>query len=360
MCDSIASDKHADAEAKTWSLCWQAAVGRELFVHPLLAARIRSRLIGAHQRSGRVLVDFVLLPTEIHAVARIRADDSVGSVARAFGNVLSRWVREAQLVRSPVLAGPYRAQPIESAEALRHEVRMLAWRPVVQKACTTPTHHPHGGLRIALGLTPAKGFDARPLLGHFGDSVPAARAALRSWIAKRPSEQDWRAWELTRGLVLATGSVGPHPSMAKVVDAAAATLIAAGGSYGIDGALALLEVWVGARIHPGKPLDLQAASSALAARGRALVACLAVAHRLCSAASVARYFHRAKATLSEQMTACRSRPADRLILAVPLRRILEESASLRVAGPNCVHRCICAGPKDADAMNAPCAHDARK
>jgi len=356
MGSAIAIDEGSDIEARTWSLCWQAAVAREFFVHPSLAARIRSRLIGAHQRSGRVLVDFVLLPTEIHAVAQIRADDSVGGVARAFGNVVSRWVREAQPVRSPVLAGPYRAQLIESTEALRHEVRMLAWRPVFQKLCVTPTHHPHGALRIALGLTPSNGFDARPLLRHFGDSVPVARAALRSWIGRRPSEHDWRAWELTRGLALATGSVGPHPSMAKAVDAAAATLIAAGGSYGIDGALGLLEAWVGARIHPSAPLDLQMSSSALAARGRALVACLAVAHRVCSAASVARHFHRAKATLSEQMTACRVRPADQLILATPLRRILEESALLRAAGGSCTQHRISLGTKGARAATKPCSH----
>ena len=337
MCNVIATDRESDVEAKVWSLFWQAAVGRESFVHPLLAARIRARLIGAHQRSGRVLIDFLLLPTEIHAVAQIRSDDSVGSVARAFGNVVSRWVREVQPVRSPVLAGPFRARLIESGEALRQEVRMLAWRPVFQKLCLTPTHHPHSALRIALGLTPSKGFDARPLLQYFGESVPEARAVLRRWIARRPSEQDWRAWELTRGLALATGSVGPHLSMAKAVDAAAATLIAAGGSYGIDGALELLEVWVGARIHPSSPLDLHSGSSALAARGRALVAGLAVNHRLCSAASVARHFHRAKATLSEQMTACRSRPADQLILATPLRRILDESASLRTAGGSLTH-----------------------
>ncbi|WP_200956002.1 hypothetical protein [Pelomonas sp. Root1444] len=301
-------------------------------MQPSLAGRIRNRLIGAHQRSGRVLIDFLLMPTEIHAIAQIRSDDAVGGVARAFGNVLSRWVREAQPVRSPVLAGPFRALPIESVEALRHELRMLAWRPVLQKLCATPTHHPNGGLRVALGLTPSKGFDTRPMLSHFGQPVPAARAALRQWIAKRPSDEDWRAWELVRGLELATGGVGPQPTMAKAVEGAAAALIAAGGSYDIGGALVLLEAWVAARIHPSGPLELRAGSSALAARGRALVACLAVTHGLCSAASVARHFERAKATLSEQMAACRSRSADRIIIATPLRRILEESASLRGMG----------------------------
>ena len=48
---------------------------------------------------------------------------------------------------------------------------------------------------------------------------------------------------------------------------------------------------------------------------RALVACLALDHVLCSAASVARHFGKAKATLSEQMTEPRRRPADQAILA---------------------------------------------
>ena len=332
MCCAIATDKDPDDKATAWSLCWQAAVGREFLVHPSLAGRIRGRLIGAHQRAGRVLVDYLLLPTEIHAVARIGADDSVGSVARAFGNVVSRWVREAQPVRSPVLAGPYRALPVHSAEGLRDEVRMLAWRPVFQGLCSTSTHYSHGALRVALGLTPAKGFDARPLLCHFGESVPEARAALRRWIARRPSEQEWRAWELTRGLELATGSAGAHPTMAKAVDGAAAMLIAAGGSYDIRGALELLGTWVCAKLPSGGKLDLHSASGPEGARGRALVACLAVAHGLCSAASVARYFGRAKATLSEQMAACRARPHDRHIVETPMRRILEESAALQAVG----------------------------
>lgn len=331
MCCAIATDKDPGGASTVWALCWQAAVGREFFVQPSLVGRIRGRLIGAYQRSGRVLVDYVLLPTEIHVAGHIPMGDSAGGVARAFGNVVSRWVREVHPVRSPVLAGPYRAQSILSLEGLRNETRMLAWRPVFLGLCSTPTHYPHGALRIALGLTPAKGFDARPLLRNFGESVPEARASLRRWIARRPSEQEWRAWELTRALELATGSVGPHSTMAKAVDFAAATLIAAGGTYGIDGALRLLEIWIVAKIQPMNGLNLHEARSAVAVRGRALVACLAVAHRLCSAASVARHFRRAKATLCEQMTACRARPMDRAIVATPLHRIIEESAALQEA-----------------------------
>lgn len=328
MCCAIATDKNPGGKPTLWALCWQAAVGREFLAQPSLSSRIRGRLIGAHQRSGRVLVDYLMLPSEIHVLARIPPGDSAGGVARAFGNVLSRWVRELHPVRSPVLAGPYQAHPILSVEEQCVETRMLAWRPVFLGLCSTPSHYPHGALRIALGLTPAKGFDARPMLRNFGDSVPEARASLRRGIARRPSEQEWRAWELTRGLELATGTVGPHPTMAKSVDCAAATLIAAGGTYGIGGALKLLEIWTVAKIQPMNGLNLHEARSAVAARGRALVACLAVSHRLCSAASVARHFHRAKATLSEQMTACRARPRDQAILATPLQRIIEESAAL--------------------------------
>jgi hypothetical protein len=230
-----------------------------------------------------------------------------------------------------VFAGPYSAQPILTVDDLRDETRMLAWRPVFLELCTTPTHYAQGALRIALGLSAAQGFDARPMLLNFGHPVPDARAVLRRLIRRRPSAQEWRAWELTRGLALATGGVGPRPTMAKAVDSVAAALIAAGGTYGVDGALKLLEGWVIAKIEPMNGLDLHDASSAMAARGRALVACLAVNHRLCSASSVARYFGRAKATLSEQMAACRARPIDRLILTTPVYRILEDSAALLAA-----------------------------
>ena len=324
--------KHLDG-AMTWSLCWSAAAGRDFLAHPLLATRIRDRLMGAHRQPGRALLYFVLMPSEIHAVSRIDDGVAIGGVARSFSHVLSRWVREAQAVRGAVFTGPCRAVPVASMEALSQEIRMLAWRPVKRELCMTPTHYPLGTLRIALGLKPGDGFDARPLWLHFGETLPQARSAIRDCIRLRPSDEEWRFWELIRGLELTSERVGIGPSkmMSKAVDAAAATLIAAGGSYGIDGALRLIELWVRAKINLSSGLDLHAGSGALVVRGRALVACLAVTHGLCSAALVARYFERAKATLSEQMAACRERPADRLILSTPLRRILEEAAALQAA-----------------------------
>lgn len=319
------------ANAMTWSLSWQAAVGRNFLVHAELAARIRYRLIGAHQRPGRQLLYFVLMPTEIHAIARVDDGEAVGSIARSFSHVLSRWVREAQTVRGPVFAGPCHAEPIESTQALRREVLMQAWRPVKLRLCSTAVHYPHGALRIAQGLKPNDGFDSRPLRAVFGESLSGARSAIKSFVRRCPAEEDWRAWELTRGLALPAARVGTQPAkvLARSVESAAARLIAAGGSLGIEGALHLLETWVGAKIHPSGRLDLHRGSGMRASRGRALVACLAVNHRLCSAAAVGRHFGRARATLSEQMTACRSRRADRAILATPLRRILADWMELR-------------------------------
>jgi len=328
MSNEIAVAREA-SQTQTWSLCWQAAVGRNFFVDPLLPGLIRHRLIAAHQRQGRVLIDFVLLPTEIHAITQLRHGDSVAGVARSFGNVVSRWIRGAQPLRNPVLAGPYSSLRLEHEEEVRQEIRMLAWRPVFAGQSTRRNQYPHAALRSALGLTPSSGFDTAPLLRCFGPTVSSARAALSKYLARPPTEESWRAWELTRGLHLATGGAGGRPATARKVSGVAAVLIAAAGGYGIDGALALLELWVAAKISPSAHLDLHAGNEALVARGRALVGHLAVAHRLCSAAAVARHFGKAKATLSEQMTACRSRPADRAILRTPLQRIADEAIALR-------------------------------
>lgn len=323
----VIEDETGDSPT-TWHLCWQAAVGRVLFSDPSHYQPVRERLIGAHRREGRVLVDYLMTPTEIHVVSQVPAGDSAGRVARAIGNVVARWVRQRQPVRSPVFAGPFRAHRIASADELRDEMRMLAWRPVLLSLCVTPSHYSQSALRIVLGMNIAQGFNANPLLYLFGQPVSHARAAIRAWLAKRPSDLEAREWELARGLAMATGDVGSSASTREVRGAAAAALVAAGGPHGIAGALRLLEVWIVAKLGARGELDLQHAAGATGARGRALVACLAVDHGVCSAASVARHFDRAKSTLSEQMAACRARPADEQILRTPARRILEEALAL--------------------------------
>lgn len=202
-------------EGQTWSLCWQAAVGRDFCIAPALVDRIRGRLIAAHEREGRVLIDFVLLPNEIHSVTQLRPGDSVSAVARSFGTVVSRWVRGLQPHRGPVLAGAYCALRLESDAAVRQEIKMLAWRPVFLGVSSRRNQYRHAALRYALGLRPARGFDTVPLLQYFGERTNVARAELGRWLAKRPSNEDWRMWELTRGLQLASDNNGPPPFLAK-------------------------------------------------------------------------------------------------------------------------------------------------
>lgn len=315
----------------TWHLCWQAAVGREFFSDKSLYVRVQARLIDAHRQRGRQLLDYLLLPTEIHVVSVLPSGETPGGIARAVGNVVARWVRQSQPISSPILAAPFRAHPLLSLDELRQELRMLAWRPVLQHLCRTPIHHPHGALRVALGLrTSPVGFNARPMLHAFDTSVVEARATLKAWIARRPADTEVLAWELARGLRLASGSSSPQRSLAADVrGTSAAALVAEGGPGGIDGALDVLGRWVAMRLGVSGSLADLPASDPRGARCRALVACLAVRHRLCSAASVARHFGRAKATLSEQMAACRKRPADQRLIATPVEVILAEVAAMR-------------------------------
>jgi hypothetical protein len=315
-----------------WSVTWQAAVGREFFVAPSLYARVRDRLIAAHRRPGRVLLDFLLLPAEIHVLSQLPPGDSARGVAREVGSLVSRWVKEIQPVRSPVMAGPYCSLEIPSIDDLRSEVRMLAWRPVFLGMCATPTHYPHGTLRIALGLASIQGFEPRPLLDLFGVNTSQAREALRRWIARRPSDNDLLVWEFTRGLVLVAGAITSASGHARTVRNDAALLLVAGGTKSLAGALRLLDVWVTARLAssddtPSGPLKVRSAQV------RALVACLAVQHRLCSASEAARRFGRAKSTLSEQMSSCRRRPEFAEVLATPVPQIIAEGAALTTADP---------------------------
>lgn len=318
-----ATDRCNPGQHATWHLHWQAAVGQTFLPMPSLAERIRERLIAAHRRRRRILVDFCILPTEIHVISHIAEDDTPGKVAGAIGNVVARWVREARQVRTPVMCGPFRARLICSDEALRIENRMLAWRPVVLGLCRGPTFYPHGALRTALGMRPSSGFDVRPMLRWYGNEPVQARRTLRQWLSRRPSTLDWRAWELARGLVLAPSTGGPRPTgFREVKTAEAAALIALAGDGGIAAALDILADWVSRRIDRSGAADLYRGRDARAARGRALVARLATRHALCSSAFVARHFGKAKSTLSEQISASRRRDADTGLAATPMAEIL--------------------------------------
>jgi hypothetical protein len=313
------------APLSNWHLHWQAAFGRSFLVDPTLASRIRDRLLVAHARRGRVLVDYTILPTEIHLIAQIADDDSPGEVAGAIGNAVSRWVHEVQQVRSPVMGGPFRSFRLHADDDVRREIRMLAWRPVVLRLCRGPTFHAHNALRIALGMRRPDGFDSRPLLRLFGDKPIDARPALSKWISRRPSDQDWRSWELARGLALAPSMGGPRPTGFRAVKTqGAAALVAMAGQGGVEAALCLLTHWISTKIAANGAVDLHAGQDAQAVRGRSLVARVAAEHALCSSAFVARYFKRAKATLSEQVAASRLREADTLLVNTPMDRILEE------------------------------------
>jgi hypothetical protein len=323
------SSDSTSTPSTTWHIAWKAVEGRDLLASPALIDRIRSRLLDAHRQPERALLHYLVTPTEIHLLSSLPSGRSPGDIARAIGNIVARWVRQAQGAPGIVFAGRFRACAIESDEATRNEFRMLAWRPVVLRLCVAPTHYSNSSLRATVGLKRAMGFDTLTPLRLFGDSVPEARAALRGRIAKRPGAIELRQWELARGMVRAPGDVGTFALMTRQVQGLAAALVAASQPQGIDGALRLLERWVllklGCRDVPG----LATLSTPAGARGRALVASLAVQLDLCSAASVARHFNRAKATLSERMAACRLQPEDQSILGMPLARIVEEAIDLR-------------------------------
>lgn len=315
-----------------WHLCWQAAVGCDFLADRTLAGRLRDRLLDAHRHRGRTLLYLSLLPSEMHVVCRLSPDDEPGAVARAVGSIAARWLRRARTVRSPVFAGPFRAVRQETeADGLR-TLRMLCWRPVLQGLCRAPSHHADSSLRATLGLSVARGFDARPLLQRFGDAVIPARAEMRRWLGQRPSAAEFMQWELANGLVLAKAPDPEGGVSSRALRTSESTrLVAASRTKDIAGALQLLELWVTTRIGIAEGSLSRAEGGRRAARGRGLVACLAVAMELCPAVMVASHFRRAKATLSEQMTACRGRAEDLRLLSTPAARIVDEAIGLAAA-----------------------------
>lgn len=333
MGDETSTNKVA-VGARTWTLSWQAAPSRDFLAHESMVRKILNRLVDAHSQSGRQLLYFVLLPAEIHVIARVECRDSIASIVRSCSHILSRWVRAVNPRQGPAFAAKCRATPIESMPALRREVLMLAWRPVRLGISKKPMHYPYSALHGAELGEPGLRFDVGPLLSSYGGSADAAQACLEAALRVRPTDEAWRLWELQRGLEQPTAnqSFVSATTMPRLVDSGAAALIAAGGGYGVEAALSLLEAWVCAKIDPAGRMNAPEGARGLRVRARALVACLAVDHGLCSAVFVARHHGCTKGTISVQMARCRQRPQDRKLLNAPLDRILQDVVVLREAG----------------------------
>lgn len=319
------------AQSAIWHIVWQVTAGHDLVANPALVARIRSRLLGAHRRPERELLHYLLTPTEIHLLSRLAAGESPGKLARAVGNIVARWVHQCQGVAGLVFTGPYRAYPIESDDAAQDELRMLSWRPVSLGIARAPTHYAASSLRTTLGLRRIEGFDVRKPLRLFASAIPDARAALRTLIAKRPTAIETLQWELARGMVPVPIDAGTFSNAMRPLKGMTAALVAASRPQSIDGALLMLERWVLSRLGLREGDHLAASRSKDGARVHALVAGVAGPLGLCSASAVARHFHRAKATLSERLAACRDSPEDRVILAMPLARIVKEAIDLQAS-----------------------------
>jgi hypothetical protein len=317
------------AQSAIWHIVWQVTAGHDLVANPALVARIRSRLLGAHRGPKRELLHYLLTPTEIHLLSRLPAGESPGELARAIGNIVARWVHQAQGVAGLVFAGPYRAYAIESDDAARGELRMLAWRPVSLRLARAPTHHASSSLRATLGLRRIEGFDVRKPLRLFAGALPDARVALRTLIALRPTAVETLQWEFTRGMVPVPIDAGTFSNAMRPLKGMTAALVATSRPQSIDGALRLLERWVLSKLGLHEGDHLAASHSKDGARVHALVASLAVHLGLCSASAVARHFHRAKATLSERMAACRHSPEDAAMLSMPLARVVKEAIDLQ-------------------------------
>jgi len=314
--------------ARVWHVSWQLTFGRDLLRWPSLADRIVGRLISANDSEGRALLFYLVLPSEIHVISRMRPGDPPSSLAAGVANVIGKWVRQADGLLGPVFVAPFRSEAIGDLESLCRDFRMLAWRPVSTGLRDGPTNYAFSALRILLGLNLPGGFRTGPLFEMLGSKVPQDRALIRRVMAEPPAELDVLQWELAKDLVPARGTLGPGGMMTRHVQGPAAALVAASKDKSIDGALRILARWVEVKLGLQGGHGLSSNGGPEGARGRALVGGLALKLGLCSASSVARHFGRAKATLSEQMAASGKRAADQAILTIPMQQIAREAIAI--------------------------------
>lgn len=308
-----------------WHMCWRAADAHDFVADGALALRIRQQIVAAHDAPGRTLISFLLVPSEIHVLARLPLGEGPWTMVRPFSTVVSRWMRQRDPARGPVYASRVAATAFMSDTEVQTQVRMIAWRPVMDGHCRSPTQAPHSSVRVALGIVAGAGYDCRPLLDLYGSTVAQSRAALRRSLERRPSAAEVDRWELLNRLAPLNRGPGERITKVRGVDNDAAAQLVATGGNGLIGALKLLERWVRGKLRLDAEEDLRG-NGAGSARGRALVGCVAVHHRLCSASSVARYFGRSKSTLCEQMKARRRFSEDCRIIGSLVQEIVGTGA----------------------------------
>ncbi|WP_418319635.1 hypothetical protein [Piscinibacter sakaiensis] len=307
-----------------WHMCWQAAGAHDFVADRALALRIRQQIVAAHHEPGRTLITFLLAPAEIHILARLPSGEGPWTLVRPFSVVISRWLRQRDPAGGPVFASRVAAHTFTCDTEVRTQIRMIAWRPVLCQLCRSPMHALHSSLRVALGIVAGEGYDCRPLLGLYGGTVPQSRAALRRSLKRRPSAREVGRWELVSRLAPLKRGPGERATKLRGVGSEAAAQLVAAGGDGLPGALQILERWVLTQLGLHEEGDIRGGHGTDSARVRALVACLAVHHRLCSASAVARYFGRSKATLCEQMIATKRCVEDRRIIGTAIQEIVGE------------------------------------
>ncbi len=307
-----------------WHVYWQAAPGRHLMCHAGLIDRIRRRLVAAHDRQGRELLFYLQLPQELHLVSALQHEDTPRMLAAGTSNVMAKWVRQADGRDGPVFNSRCQVQRVAGAQALRQEIRMLAWRPVRAGLQCAPTNYVHSALKGILGLSLPGSLVPTALMGWLGESVSDERAALRRLLAARPSDVEWLQWELTKGLAPVGGERRAAVTPSRQLSGAAAALVAASADQSIDGAIRLLSRWVEVTLEVPVDSGGSSARKREGARARALVAELAVKLSLGSVASLARHFGRAKATLGEQMVASRLSPTHQALLSMPIEAVVQQ------------------------------------
>lgn len=121
-----------------WLFSYQVAAGRKLYSRRRQNKSLRCGILDSLTRSRRILVDYAVLPREIHLHhrgCRRGEGDGGGEGNRPRDRAQGQSGRRRD---EPGIATAYRAHRIASLSALREEMSMLARRPVALDCARHP------------------------------------------------------------------------------------------------------------------------------------------------------------------------------------------------------------------------------